>query len=544
MNILGGITTTKSFKRVRSEHELRGYQCRAAKIIFNHSTTALFIDMGLGKTIIVLTAIVDLKRANGSKRWLVIAPIKVCETVWRQEAALWEHTLGLSFSLVRGNEWERTFALHREADIYLINPELVPWLAGYLRRDWGKFDGGLAIDESSLFKDHRSKRFKGLTNYGSNFKLKGADGKTIKDANGHQISLPPHKFPKCIIMTGTPRPQSMMNLWSQFYILDHGERLHKRFETFRGRYFHSAGEVAQRVKRYDLNADEDQPREDYVIAHSAPERIHELIADVTVELDASEYGILPKIIPVPHMVELPREARELYDKFERDAIAELNDNMIMAVNGGVRTQMCWQIANGALYQQHSLGSKRLYDEIHTAKLDELDELVEELDTNVLITYQFRHDLERILARHPDAVVLPRKAEKVVERWNEGRIRKLLIHPKSGSHGLNIQYGGNHIIWYSMVWSREQFDQANRRLARPGQSAGEGVFCHTIMASNTTDELMEASLHEKGNGQHRFRVALRKYQEAKLLGMFVHDLPTYRFVDINPDYSDIGGLDLI
>jgi hypothetical protein len=236
------------------------------------------------------------------------------------------------------------------------------------------------------------------------------------------------------------------------------------------------------------------------------------------------------------MVELPTELRARYDAFERDAIMELNENMIMAVNGGVKTQMCWQMANGALYR-HLENGTRIYDELHDAKLDELDELLQELDTNVLITYQFQHDRERILRRHPDAIVMPRKAEAVVSAWNEGRIRKLLIHPKSGSHGLNIQYGGNHIIWFSMLWSREQFDQANRRLARPGQQAGEGVFCHTIMAANTTDELMEASLHEKGESQLRFREALRKYQEARRLGMFVHDLPEYQFLDRNTEATD-------
>lgn len=537
------MNVTPSFKRVRSEHELRGYQCRAASIVCNHDMTALFIDMGLGKTVIVLTAISDLKRKQGSRKWLIVAPIKVCETVWRQEAKIWEHTQGLTFSLIRGNEWDRAFALHREADVYLINPELVKWLSTYLRHDWSIFNGGLAVDESSLFKDHRSKRFKALTNYGTQLTLKGEDGKALRDSMNNTIKLPPHKFPKTVIMTGTPRPQSMMNLWAQMYILDHGIRLHKKFETFRGRYFHTAGQVAQRVNRFELNADEDQPREDYVIHAAAPERIHELIADVTVELDAAEYGILPKIIPVPHMVELPPALREQYDRFERDAIAELNNNMVTAVNGGVKTQMCWQIANGALYDPHS--HPKTYQILHDAKLDELDELIEELDTNVLITYQFRHDLERIKARHPDAVVLPRKAEKVVDAWNAGNIRKLLMHPKSGSHGLNIQYGGNHIIWFSMVWSREQFDQANRRLARPGQAAGEGVFCHTIMTARTTDELMEASLHEKGEGQARFRAALRKYQEAKSLGMFTHDLPSYQFADANPDAIDIlGGLEII
>lgn len=521
--------------RIRSEHELRPYQCRAASIITRTERTALFIDMGLGKTAIVLTAIRDMLERNPNLRFLVVAPIKVCETVWRQEARIWDHTKHLTFSLLRGNESERAFALHRPANIYLINPELVGWLAKYLRNKWGMFTGGLAIDESSLFKDHRSKRFRAITNYATRLALRDSNGAVVRGSDGKQVNLPPHMFPRTIIMTGTPRPQNMMNLWSQFYILDHGKRLHRRYETFRGRYFHTAGEVADHVQRYEINDGEDA-RVDYVPTTGAPERIHELIADITVELDAADYGLLPSIIPVPHMVELPAELRTKYDAFERDAIMELNENMVMAVNGGVKTQMCWQMANGALYR-HLDDGKRVYDILHEAKLDELDEIIAELDTNVLITYQFRHDLERILKRHPDATVLPRKAEEVVNRWNEGKIRKLLVHPKSGSHGLNIQYGGNHIIHFSMMWSREQFDQVNRRLARPGQQAGEGVFCHMIMTANTTDELMEASLHEKGESQARFRTALRKYQEARKLGMYVHDLPDYTFLDINKEAEE-------
>jgi hypothetical protein len=409
---------------------------------------------------------------------------------------------------------------------------LVGWLTKYLRNKWDQFTGGLIIDESSLFKDHRSKRFKSLTNYGTRLALRDSEGNVVRDITGKQINLPPHKFPRTVIMTGTPRPQNMMNLWSQFFILDHGKRLHQKFETFRGRFFHTAGEVAEHVKRYDLNDGEDAPRQDYEVMQGGPERIHELIADITVELDAADFGILPEIIPVPHMVELPPELRTKYDAFERDAILELDTNMVMAVNGGVKTQMCWQIANGALYRHLEDGS-RIYDVLHDAKLDELDELIAELDRNVLITYQFRHDLERILKRHPDATVLPRKAEKVVDAWNEGRIAKLLVHPKSGSHGLNIQYGGNHIIHFSMLWSREQFDQVNRRLARPGQPFGP-VSCHMIMTASTTDELMEASLHEKGESQARFRSALRKYQEARKLGMHVHELPEYEFIPFAGD----------
>jgi hypothetical protein len=254
----------------RSEHELRPYQCRAANIVARCERTALFIDMGLGKTAIVLTAIADLLERNPNLRFLIVAPIKVCETVWRQEARIWDHTRHLTFSLLRGNESERAFALHRPANIYLINPELVGWLTKYLRNKWDQFTGGLIIDESSLFKDHRSKRFKSLTNYGTRLALRDSEGNVVRDITGKQINLPPHKFPRTVIMTGTPRPQNMMNLWSQFFILDHGKRLHQKFETFRGRFFHTAGEVAEHVKRYDLNDGEDAPGRTMRLCKVAP----------------------------------------------------------------------------------------------------------------------------------------------------------------------------------------------------------------------------------------------------------------------------------
>lgn len=515
---------------MRSEHMLRTYQCRAANTIVTNAICAGFIDMGLGKTVIGLTAIVDIKhiveveRLNPafSFKWLVIAPIKVCETVWRQEAKLWEHTQHLKFSLIRGDLRDRAFALHKEADVYLINPELIPWLKEYLRSDWSKFKG-LIVDESSLFKNHRSKRFKELTNHGLQTALKGADGKALRDAQGKTIKIPPHKFVRTVIFTGTPRPQSAMNLWSQIYILDHGVRLHSSFDTFRSRYFTPTKKIADHVRKYEENPDA-TPTSEYEPFAGAPEMIHEKIADITVELGEEEYGLLPLITVVPHMVNLPPELRARYDLLEKDAILELTENTIIAQNGGVKTGMCWQLANGAVYNPTVDGAgRRTWQVLHDAMLDELDDTIEMLDANVLIPYHFKSDLARILERRPNAVVLPRKAEKVVEQWNEGRIAELLIHPKSGSHGLNIQYGGNHIIWFGSGWSNEQWMQTNRRLARPGQPAGTGVFAHLIMCAKTVHELQFASITENGNGQHNFRMALRKYQRAKQLGIYTHEL---------------------
>lgn len=503
---------------------LRPYQGRAAKQIVHTPYTALFIDMGLGKTVIALTAIADILVKKPSFKWLVIAPIKVCETVWRQEAKKWEHTQHITFSLVRGNPKERAFALAKDANVYLINPENVVWLREYIRGDWDQFDG-LIIDESSLFKDRKSKRFRKLTNYGSREGERSLiDGSVMYDADGHMIRKPPHRFRRTIIMTGTPRPQSMMNLWSQIFILDHGKRLHREFDTFLSRYFHMAGKVTKHIKRHEINSEENEERPHNVILDEAPQRIHELLADITVELDAADYKILPAIIPSYHYVDIPASQREKYDILERDALIELSTNTAIAVNGGVKQMMCWQFANGAMYTlgKDSAG-QRNFEVIYDGMLDELDSLVDQLDANVIIPYAFKSDLARILARHPDATILPTRAEKVVDRWNEGKIKKLLLHPKSGSHGLNIQFGGNHIIWFGSLWSNEQYRQTNRRLARPGQPCGEGVFTHHILARKTIHELQLASVMERGDEEQRFRSALRNYQKAKRLGIYTHEL---------------------
>lgn len=509
---------------LRSEHALRPYQCRAVNQVVKKARTALFIDMGLGKTIIALTAIADIKALKPGFKWLVIAPIKVAETVWRQEAQIWEHTQDITFSLVRGNPRERAFALSKEADVYLINPELIKWLHQYLREDWSMFDG-LIIDESSLFKDHRSKRFKTLTNYQTQKALKGPDGKALRDERGQTIKIPPHKFKRTVIMTGTPRPNSMLNLWSQIFILDHGKRLHPKFEYFRERFFAPTFEVAPRQMQYE---EKDKLAEDYVPVEGAPKKVHELIADISVELDADEYGVLPKILPLYHMVRMPLDLKKRYDELEREALIELSENTLIAQNGGVRTMMCWQFANGALYTGLEKERIRQWEPIHDLMLDELDDLIARLDRNVLIAYQFKHDLARILKRHPDAVPLPRKAERVVEAWNKGHIGKLLLHPKSGSHGLNIQFGGSDVIWFGSLWSNEQYRQTNRRLARPGQKCGEGVTAHHIQVAGTIHELQHASIMEKGSDEDRFRQALRKYQRAKNFGLYMHELYDEQF----------------
>ena len=453
-------------------------------------------------------------------KWLVIAPIKVCETVWRQEAKIWEHTQHLKFKLIRGDKRDRAFALSREADVYLINPELVPWLVEYLRGNLSMFKG-LIVDESSLFKDHRSKRFRALTNYGTRVAKKGPDGKALRDSLNKIIPIDPYKFQRSVIFTGTPRPQSAMNLWSQIYILDHGKRLHKNFDTFRSRYFKAAGKVTKHVKRFTEN-DDAKIEDGYKPHDGAPEKIHEMIADISVELNAEEMGILPPIIDTFHYADLPEALRPEYEKLERDAIMELTENPVIAVNGGVKSMMCWQFANGAIYNPMvDAKGKRTWTLLHDALLDEAEAVIEQLDQNVLIAIQFQHDRARVMERFKDAVILPRQAEKTVEEWNRGEIGKLVLHPKSGSHGLNIQYGGWNLVLFGMFWSNEQYRQLIRRLARPGQPH-PFVNVHHLITRRTVHELQYASLVQKGGEEKRFRNALDMYQKAKGLGMHVKE----------------------
>lgn len=477
------------------------------------------IDMGLGKTIAVLTAIVELfRRGIIKKPVLVIAPIKVCESVWRQEAAAWSHTKELTFELIRGVEKTRAFSLYRQAHIYLINPELLNWLSKYLRHDWSMFDM-LVIDEISAFKNPRSVRFKSLTRYGSRGGITDTKGKLIRcPLSGSTIPIRPHRFKRTVTMTGTPSPSGLLNIWTAHYILDHGSRLHTNYDTYKSRFFHKTVEVADHVFKHEINTDEDQPRPDYKALVGAPERIHEIVADVTIELSAADYGVLPEQRIIPHYLELPDSIRERYKSLERDALIELSTNTVIAQNGGAKSMMCWQICNGAIHATNDDGS-RYWELIHNVKTDYLVELIGQINNNSLIPYYFTHDLERIVSRFKEesinyAVLGSKNSQKVIDAWNAGDIHNLLIHPQSASHGINLQFGGFNIIWFTMVWSLERFLQTNARLARSGQ--GHPVAIHQLIMDKTTDTLMEFSLESHGTNQERFRKALAQYQ--KLIGI--------------------------
>jgi SNF2 family DNA or RNA helicase len=502
---------------------------RTAEKIFTGTAgdgTAVIVDMGLGKTFAVLQGIADLINWGViTKPVLVVAPIAVCSTVWRQEASGWSSTRWMQFSLLRGSPEQRRYQLYRPAHVYLVNPELLEWLYKELRETWDRFEM-LVVDESSMFKSHSSRRFKLLTNYGDRHTVKGADGKSIKDADGHSILVGPHKFKRTVIMTGTPAPTSLLNLWPQFYVVDHGKRLHTSFEQYRERFFYKQGQVAEHVDRYGLGADEFEPRPDWMPKDGAPIKIHELIADATVELSAEDYGVLPATIGdaskggIPpshlHYVTLPADIRELYDKMEKDALIELGKDFIMAANGGAKSMLCHQIANGFIYKTNDFGYQET-EALHALKTDKLIELIETLNTNVIVTYHFKADKERIQRALKAAgisygVLTSKNSERMLKLWNGGNLPVMLLHPQSAGHGINAQEGGHTIIWYSQIWSLERYQQTNARIARSGQK--NIVAMHHICAFKTVDELMLMTYLERGEGQDKFRSALRKYQDMR------------------------------
>ncbi len=542
-------------------YTMRKYQVRAAQKIFLGSPTRdrqtgaycgtdrdgtnVHIDMGLGKTIIGLTAIADwFSFAVCSRPVLVVAPIKVCQTVWKQEAASWSHTRHLRIGNLLGNERDRAFTLARAYnpltgvrgyDVLLCNPEKLRWLIKYLRGNWGYFDA-LLIDDVAL-KDPKSQQFKILTNYGSKETVK--DPLTGKSAiiNGHReyVNVPAHRFKRSAKLTGTPSTSGLHKLWAPNYIMDHGARLMPDHGTFEARFFHKGQQVAEHINKLELNKGEGEARPAYEAREGAPERIHELIADITIELNAEDYGVLPKTIgdaskgdlenPADphyapgfvHRVELPGELRVKYDQLEKDAIIELAGNIAMAQNGGAKSMMCWQIANGAMYVKDAFG-QNVAEELHSAKLNKLIEVIELIDANLIIPYYFKHDFDRICARLEKekmayAYFTARNADRIVREFSEGRIPILLLHPQSAGHGIDrLQFGGHHFIWFTQIWSLERYLQTNARLARSGQEGIVGM--HHIVATKTTDELMLINYRQNGDEQTRFRAALREYQKLR------------------------------
>ena len=441
------------------------YQRYCINRLLTDDAIGLFLDMGLGKTVITLTAINDLKynRFLVSKI-LVIAPKKVAEATWSKEAAKWDHLHMLRIIPVLGTLKKRIRALNTPADVYVINRENVPWIVDYYRNAW-PFDM-VVIDESSSFKNHQAKRFKALT--------------WVRKYISRIVEL-----------TGTPAPNGLLDLWAQVYLLDSGKRLGAKISQFRERYF----EADQRDRDHIFS---------YAPKPGADEAIQRLIGDVCVSMKAEDYIELPDCIPITVPVILDNKAKAAYQKLEREMLLEVDETTIDAGSAAVLTNKLLQLCNGAVYDEN-----HQMVEIHSCKIDAFMELIEALNGQpVLVFYNFQHDLVRIKKALSGSGLRIRELKGPQEQddWNNRKIDVLLAHPASCAYGLNLQEGGNHIIWFGLNWSLELYQQANKRLHRQGQT--EKVIIHHLAVEGGVDEDVMTALSDKSATQDKLMEALK------------------------------------
>ena len=434
------------------------YQQRAIQHILEHPAAGLFLDMGLGKTVITLSALVELMHNRFEvARTLIIAPLRVAETVWTTEARKWDHTRHLKIVKVLGKEKQRLKALQEPADVYVINRENVEWLVNHYKRRW-PFDM-VVIDELSSFKSPTARRFRALRKVRPLIK-------------------------RIVGLTGTPAPNGLIDLWPQIYLLDRGERLGPTLSAYRARFFMPG-------KRKDHIVYEWIPID--------PKKIHERISDICISMKAEDWLEMPERIDRTVSVILPPAAREKYKKMEREMLLPFAGGDVVANGAANLAGKLLQLANGAVYDE--TGGVR---EIHDAKLDALEDVIEAANGKpVLVFYMFRHDLDRIRKRFD---VRTLETEQDIEDWNAGKIPILLVHPASAGHGLNLQAGGNIIVWFGLPYSLELYEQANARLYRQGQK--EKVIIHHLVAKGTIDEDVMKALARKSLTQDDLMEAVK------------------------------------
>jgi SNF2 family DNA or RNA helicase len=434
------------------------YQEYAINHVIEHEAAGLFLDMGMGKTVSTLTA-VDLLKYDYLEinKVLVIAPKRVAEDTWSTEVEKWDHLNHLRISKVLGTPKERMTALRKDADVYVINRENVEWLVSYLSKDWS-FDM-CVIDELSSFKSSKAKRFRALRKVRPYFK-------------------------RIIGLTGTPAPNSLIDLWPQLYLLDGGQRLGRTITSYREQYFVPGDRNQQIIYNWNLK-------------DGSEEAIHKRIGDICISMMAKDYLDLPERIDNKVYVNLPKKAMDQYKELEKELIIELDNEDITATNSAVLTGKLLQMCNGAIYSE----SKEVV-EIHEEKLNALLDIIEAANGKpVLIFYNFQHDKDRILAfltknKYKGKVL---GGSEDIKAWNEGNISILLTHPASAGHGLNLQYGGNIVVWYGLNWSLELYQQANARLHRQGQK--DIVIIHHLIAKGTVDEDVMRALSSKEINQN-------------------------------------------
>jgi len=442
------------------------YQRYATGFIEEHPISAILLSMGLGKTIITLTAISDLMFDYFDVgKVLVIAPLRVCTNVWRQEAEKWAHLQGLRISVAVGSERERLAALRAKADVYILNRENIQWLIEESRLP---FDYDMVvIDELSSFKNHQTKRFRSL------------------------MKVRP-KVKRMVGLTGTPTSNGLMDLWAEYRLLDMGRRLGRFIGQYRNDYFVPDKRNGQVIFSY-------KPLPD------AEKRIYDKIADITISMKATDHLNMPELISREYEVKLSEEELQRYNDLKSRLVLQIPDGEITAANAASLSGKLCQMANGAIYTDDGDAIA-----IHDRKLDALEDLIEAANgKSVLVAYWFRHDLARISERLNKLHIPFSQIDtpESIRRWNAGELPVALVHPASAGHGLNLQSGGSAIIWFGLTWSLELYQQTNARLWRQGQSA-ETVVVQHIIANGTIDERILSALSAKDRTQSALIAAVK------------------------------------
>lgn len=441
------------------------YQRRAIAWVEDHPRCLLFLDMGLGKTVSVLTAVQNMIRHAEVERVLVIAPKKVAESTWGTEAGKWDH-LHLTVTPLTGDVRHRRAGLATASDIHVIGRDSVTWLLEELK---GKppYDM-VVIDELTSFKNPRSLRFKALRKW-----LPSVD--------------------RVVGLTGTPTPNGLKDLWAQVYCIDSGARLGRFSTHYINRYFNTVVRNNITIKMW--------------AKPGAEKEIRRLLSDIALTMRAEDWLSLPPMVEKDVPVQLPPAVISGYRKFEKecvmDALSGTEGGEVTAGSAAALTNKLSQYANGAVYDDG--GGIR---EIHAEKLEALEEIVESVSSPLLVFYQFQHDRDRILSRFSKLNPEVYKDDDTLTAWNKGRIRMLLAHPMSTSFGLNMQHGGHTVVWFSTGWNLELYQQANARLHRQGQERPVTVF--RLVAQGTVDERMCAAITDKGESQRGFLDSMRKY----------------------------------
>lgn len=436
---------------------LHDYQKYAVRFIEEHPVCALLLSMGLGKTIITLTALQDLLFDSfDAHRILVIAPLRVAQSTWPAEIEKWEQLHELEYSVIKGTPAQRLEALKRQADIYIINREMVPWLC----QQPFDFDT-VVVDELSSFKNHKAKRYKAL------------------------MSKRPF-IKRMIGLTGTPSSNGLQDLWAEFRLLDQGERLGRFIGSFREAYLRPDRRNGMVIYSY-----KPQP--------GAEEAIYKKISDITISMKAMDHLAMPELVMIKQEVEMSQSEMDRYKALKRTLVLDLDGDEITAANAASLSGKLCQMASGAIYTED-----KSWIAIHERKLDALEDLIESANgTPILIAYWFKHDLERIKKRF---AVREIKTEANIRDWNAGKIAIAALHPAAAGHGLNLQDGGSMLIWFSLTWSLELYQQTNARLYRQGQKESVRIF--HLVCKDTIDEDILAALEKKDASQNRLIEAVK------------------------------------